>query len=74
MLKCKGSVMPTTTHSPEPRNRDEIGVVVCVNCSKPMNLSCTSAGFEGYDLMTFDCDKCERSKTFVVHQLTVTDS
>jgi hypothetical protein len=72
--KCKGSVMPTVTHSNVPRSRDEIGVVVCLNCSKPMKLSCTSAGLDGYDLVTFDCDNCERSKTFVVHQLTPTDS
>jgi hypothetical protein len=59
-------IMPTTTHS----NRDEIGVVACPDCSQPMKLTCTSPGLEGYDLVTFDCDKCERSKTFVVHQLT----
>ena len=66
--------MPITTHFNVPRSRDEIGVVVCLNCSEPMKLSCTSAGLESYDLMTFDCDKCERSKTFVVHRLTPADS
>ncbi len=71
--KCRESVMPTT-HSNIPCNRDEIGVVACPDCSEPMKLSCTTAGLEDYDLMTFDCDKCDRSKTFVVHQLTPIDS
>jgi hypothetical protein len=66
--------MPTTTHANIPCSRDEIGVVPCPHCSEPMRLSYTTAGSEGYDLMTFDCDKCDRSKTFVVHQLTPKDS
>ena len=72
--KLKGSVMPTTTHFDVSRSPNEIGVVVCLNCSEPMKLSYTTAGLEGYDLMTFDCDKCDRSKTFVVHRLTPKDS
>jgi hypothetical protein len=72
--ECQGIVMPTTTHFDVPRSRDEIGDVVCLNCGKPMKLSCTSAGLEGCDLMIFDCDKCDRSKTFVVHQLIPMES
>ena len=68
------SVMPTTTRSNVPRTRDEIGVVVCQNCGKPMKLSCTSLGFESYDLKTFDCDKCARSKSFVVHEIALQNS
>jgi hypothetical protein len=30
-----------------------------------MKLSCISPGSEGYDLRTFDCEKCVRSKSFV---------
>jgi hypothetical protein len=59
--------MPTT-HSNIPLSRAEIGVIACPHCSEAMRLSCITAGSEGYDLVTFDCDKCERSKTFVVQQ------
>ena len=61
----RGSVMPTT-HSNEIVSRAEIGVIACPRCREPMRLSCITPGLEGYDLRTFDCEKCDRSKTFVV--------
>jgi hypothetical protein len=57
--------MPTT-HSDEPVSRAETGIIPCPGCNRPMRLSCISPGTEGYDLRTFDCEKCDRSKSFVV--------
>ena len=57
--------MPTT-HSDEPVSRAENGIIPCPGCNRPMRLSYISPGMEGYDLRTFDCEKCDRSKSFVV--------
>jgi hypothetical protein len=56
----------STTHSNVLFSRAEIGIIACPCCSEPMRLSCITPGLEGYDLRTFDCEKCDRSKTFVV--------
>ena len=55
------------THANVTFRREEIENVGCPCCGKPMNLSCISAGSEGYDLRTFDCEQCRRSKSIVVH-------
>jgi hypothetical protein len=57
--------MPTTNID-VPVTRAETGIIPCRSCTRPMRLSCISPGLEGYDLRTFDCEKCDRSKSFVV--------
>jgi hypothetical protein len=57
--------MPTT-HSEVLVSRAETGIILCPGCTKPMRLSCISPGLEGYDLRTYDCEECDRSKSFVV--------
>ena len=57
--------MPTT-HSDELVRRAETGIIPCPRCNRPMRLSCISPGADGYDLRTYDCEKCDRSKSFVV--------
>ena len=47
-------------------SRAETGIIPCPVCNQPMRLSCISPGLEGYDLQTYDCEKCDRSKSFVV--------
>jgi hypothetical protein len=57
--------MPAT-HSEVLFSRAEVGIIPCPCCSEPMRLTCITPGLEGYDLRTFDCEKCDRSKSFVV--------
>ena len=57
--------MPST-HSDELVSRAENGIIPCPSCTKPMRLSCITPGPEGYDVRTFDCEKCDRSKSFLV--------
>jgi hypothetical protein len=53
-------------HSDTLFSRVETEIIPCPCCSEPMKLSCISPGLEGYDLRTFECEKCDRSKSFVV--------
>jgi hypothetical protein len=57
--------MPTT-HSDVLFSRAETGIIPCPRCSEPMRLTCITPAAEGYDLRTFDCEMCDRSKSFVV--------
>ena len=54
------------THSGVLVSRVETGIIPCRSCNRPMRLSCITPGLEGYDLRTFDCEKCDRSESFVV--------
>jgi hypothetical protein len=57
--------MPSTQTDPLFSVAD-IGVVPCVKCSKPMRLSCIEPTEPGFDVRTFECEKCRHAVKFVV--------
>ena len=48
-------------------SREKLRNAACSCCGESMSLSCISVGLDGYDLGTFECEKCDRSKSVVVH-------
>jgi hypothetical protein len=36
----------------------DIGVFSCAKCRKPMKLSCVEPSQPGFDVQTFECEKC----------------
>ena len=61
----QGMTVMSITHS-DVGFSNELGIIGCASCSQRMSLSCISLGADGYDLRTYDCEQCKRSKTFVV--------
>jgi hypothetical protein len=43
-------------------SRAEFGILACSKCGKPMRLSCIEPSSPGYDLRTFECEKCDSSE------------
>jgi hypothetical protein len=44
----------------------DIGVISCVKCGKPMKLSCIEPAEPGFDVRTFECEKCNHTVKFAV--------
>jgi len=44
----------------------DIGVFSCAKCRKPMKLSCVEPGEAGFDMRTFECEKCNSTIKFDV--------
>jgi hypothetical protein len=44
----------------------DIGVFSCAECSKPMKLSCIEPSEPGFDMRTFECQKCHHTVKFAV--------
>lgn len=57
--------MPSTQTNPLFSVAD-IGVFPCANCGKPMKLACIEPSETGFDLRTFECEKCNNAIQFAV--------
>jgi hypothetical protein len=57
--------MPSTQTNPLFSVAD-IGVFSCVKCAKPMKLSCIEPAEPGFDMRTFECEKCHHTVKFAV--------
>jgi hypothetical protein len=44
----------------------DIGVFPCDKCRKPMRLSCIVPAEPGFDVRTFECEKCNHTVKFAV--------
>jgi DNA-directed RNA polymerase subunit RPC12/RpoP len=44
----------------------DIGVFPCAKCGKPMRLSCIEPAEAGFDVRTFECEKCNHKVKFAV--------
>jgi hypothetical protein len=44
----------------------DIGVFSCVKCGKPMRLSRSEPAEPGFDVRTFECEKCNSTVKFAV--------
>ncbi len=58
-------IMPSTDSEPI-FSLAEIGILPCPKCGRPMRLSSVEAGSPGFDVRTFECAKCETTKSFAV--------
>jgi hypothetical protein len=63
--QTQGSIMPTTQTDPLYSIAD-FGVFSCANCGKPMRLSCIEPAEPGFDVRTFECEKCNHTVKFAV--------
>ena len=59
------SIMPST-QTPLLFSVADIGVFSCVKCGKPMRLSCIEPAEPGFDVRTFECEKCNHTAKFAV--------
>lgn len=44
----------------------DIGVFPCAKCCRPMKLSCIELTAPGFDVRTFQCERCNHTETFAV--------
>jgi hypothetical protein len=57
--------MPSTRPDPLFSVAD-IGVFPCTKCGKPMRLSSIEPAEPGFDVRTFECEKCNQTLKFAV--------
>ncbi len=57
--------MPST--QPDPLfSVADIGIFPCPRCGKPMRLSCIETTKPGFDVRTFECEKCKNTVKYAV--------